>query len=930
MTLSKCFLLPCITLALLGGLVSAAAASDSGRFLVRNWQSGDGLPSSIVRSVTQASDGWLWIGTAEGVVRFDGVRFSGFTGEPDATLSRLPVHAIFALPNAEMWIATVGGGLLRWDGQRLAKVWDDLEPALPGKPMVRVNQVVAAGRGRKWILRGEEVWIAEADTAPVCVERTPQIDAELRNDAEMWSRRGRSIIGNSEPILIDRLSRRWSAPATGGLFVTRPALDPQPVPFADAEGVVRIAELYEDHEGNIWVATNESGLVQIRESRVQVLTATDGLSNPSVQAVLQDRRGTLWIATKSGGIDRFYSGRIAHFEAGDPNRIVSSLYEDQAGMVWAVNRGGKVFRFDGEGFRPMFPNITMPGRVVPMLEDKQSRLWFGGQQGLAVWSDGQLSIRGVENGAHPFEATAVAKDANDALLIGTGTGTLLRGTKGNFEMLAPSDALGGRFISGLLPDRDGVVWITTLGSGLYRWKGGRLTHFSEEDGLPDARLTCVLADAAENLWLGSLTGIIRVSKADLETLATSDARAIHCLQLDRSDGMISRECTGLCQPSGCRTADGQLWFPTMNGVVHFDPAKIPLHSEPVPVAILDCKANGRSLGIKGPLLAGPGKPSLEFRYTAFSFAAPDKVRFQVRLRGRETQWRDVGSQRTATFEGILPGSYRFEMRAANGDGTWNDAGAALSVEILPYFWEAPWFRWMAAGILAIAAVAIGWTVARSRMRRHVAALEQQNAREHERARIARDLHDDLGASLTEISLMAQLAVEEQADSSLPKEALPEIATKAQSLVGTLDEIVWAVNPRHDTLSSLAEYLAAFAGEFLDAAGITLRLDIPHGLPSIVLDAERRHNVFLAAREALNNAVKHSGATEIGLQLRADEERMVVIVSDNGCGFDSAQASEGNGARNFSTRLTQLGGACAIESAVGAGTKIRLTVPLRSV
>ncbi len=595
---------------LLVGLLSAPAAGvESSRFLVRNWQSGDGLPSSIVRSVTQSSDGCLWIGTAEGLVRFDGVRFSGFGSEPEARLSRLPVHAIFALPDGGVWIATAGGGLLRWDGQRLAAIWKDIEPT-PAKPMARVGQVVAAGGSRKWILRGEELWMAQADAAPVRVAHTPELDAQLGADAEGWSKRGRSLNGKTEPILIDRLGRRWSAPAAGGLFVAQPALDPQPVPFPDAEGAVHIVELYEDREGNIWAATSESGLAQIRESRVQVLTASDGLSNASVQAVLQDHKRALWLATKSGGVDRLEAAHITHFEAGVPNRIVSSLHEDQGGTVWATNRGGKVFRFEDGAFHAVFPSITMPGPVVPMLEDKEGGLWFGGQQGLAVWADKQLTSYAVGNGGRPFEATALAMDLNNTFWVGTGNGALLcNPERHNFETVATSDALGGRFISGLLPDRDSVVWITTLGSGLYRWQAGRITHFSEEDGLPDARLTCVLADAADNLWLGSLTGIIRVSKADLEMAVTHEPRAIHWLQLDRSDGMLSRECTGLSQPAGCRTADGQLWFPTMNGVVHFDPTRLPLHAEPLPVAILDCKTNGRSLGTTGPLLAGPGRPS---------------------------------------------------------------------------------------------------------------------------------------------------------------------------------------------------------------------------------------------------------------------------------------------------------------------------------
>jgi signal transduction histidine kinase len=380
--------------------------------------------------------------------------------------------------------------------------------------------------------------------------------------------------------------------------------------------------------------------------------------------------------------------------------------------------------------------------------------------------------------------------------------------------------------------------------------------------------------------------------------------------------MLSRECTGLCQPSACLGGDGQLWFPTMDGAVHFDPTRLPLNREPPPVAILDCRANGHSLKPTDPLRAGPGRPSLEFRYTAFSFAAPEKTTFRVRMAGFAEGWRDVGP-------------HRFEVQAANGDGIWNNTGASMSVNVLPFFWEAPWFRRSAVAAFAFAAVGAGWLIARARMRREVARLEQQRARELERARIAQDLHDDLGASLTEISLLARLAAEEQPDSAHSRETLPEIATKAQSLVGTLDEIVWAVNPRHDTIESLAEYLAAFAAEFLDAAGITLRLDIPRELPATVLDTEQRHDLFLAAREALNNSVKHSAATEITIQLRADAERLGIVISDNGRGFDPAQRSEGNGATNISARLSRLGGACQVQSTIGAGTSVRLTMPLHT-
>jgi signal transduction histidine kinase len=208
----------------------------------------------------------------------------------------------------------------------------------------------------------------------------------------------------------------------------------------------------------------------------------------------------------------------------------------------------------------------------------------------------------------------------------------------------------------------------------------------------------------------------------------------------------------------------------------------------------------------------------------------------------------------------------------------------------------------------------------------MAALEVQHAREAERSRIARDLHDDLGASLTEISMLASVTAEETAAAPV-RGLLEEIAGKAHTVVGALDEIVWAVNPRHDTLASLADYLAAFAGEFLGAAGVTLRLELPRGVPASEVDTERRHALLLAVREALNNVVKHSGAREVRLRFFLPTGAIVVEVEDNGKGFDTALVREGEGIGNLHSRLAALGGACEITSTLGSGTKVALRLPL---
>ena len=628
----------------------------SGAFLVRSWQSEDGLPGSIVRSVAQAVDGYLWVATAEGLVRFDGVRFTGFEAEPDATLARVPPRAVFALNDGDVWVATARGGLLRWHGGRLARVWQEADAAVPAAQVVEVSQVVGDGSGGAYIARGAELWRA-ADRTPQLAERTPEADGLLRSDAALSSRRSSAGMGAR---MHDRRGRVWAAEADG-------------LSVADAEGRTervalpmvetnRINELLEDREGSVWVATGESGLRQIRERRVEVLTTADGLSDRAVGVVMEDRAGAWWLGGKRGGLDRRDGGGVRHFDVGDgsENRPVSAIFEGRVSGMWAATRNGSVFRLEKGLFAPV---AGMPGKVIAMAEDAAGRLWFGGSQGVAVWSGGTLTRFGAEEGFTGGEVTALASDAAGALWVGTGGGQVFRGRNGRFENIAAVQ----RAVSTMLPDADGSLWVTTLGSGLWHWRRGAPAHFAAGEGLPDSRLTCALDDGAGHLWLGSLGGIFRVEKAALAQIEARKSTAAHWLQFDRSDGLLTRECTGGFQPAGWRGRSGELWFPTVNGVVRIQPAALALNAAPPPVVIEECRADGRVLSIGGAApRIGPGRPRMEFRYTGLSFAAPEKVRFRLRLEGLEDEWRDAGAARTAAYEAVPPGRYRFQVRGGVG------------------------------------------------------------------------------------------------------------------------------------------------------------------------------------------------------------------------------------------------------------------------
>ena len=901
-------------------------ASTAAGLLVRSWQSEDGLPSNTVRAVAQAADGFIWVATAEGVVRFDGIRFSGFRGEPDALLAQRPPRALFALPGGDVWIASTRGGLLRWDGHRLHEVWEDADATVPVSRIVQVTQVVSDHGADALIERGDEVFRGESGGTPRPLEMTSDIAAMLRAAAEEQAQRNSTTPGGAPLALRDRSDRTWTAVPTGGLAVSQSGGPGEPVPLPGFGSGSRLTALLEDREGNLWAASGGKGLFQIRSRRVEVLSVAEGLSDRTAFALLEDQSGALWVGNKNGGIDRIAGGRTTHFEVGEggANRPIAALCESRDGTLWAAARNGSVFRWQDGAFRLATTSAMPVTKVLAIVEDGAGRLWLGGRQGLAVWAGGALTRYGAEQGIPTQHVTALAIDAAGAVWAGTGDGSVFRGNGAQFERVGEPGALGRRAVSSLLPDAEGGVWITTLGAGLFRWKDGRFARFSDGEGLTEARLTTVLDDGAGHLWIGSLTGIFRVAKSELEEIASGGRKAADWLQLDRTDGLHSRECTGSFQPASWRARDGTLWFPTVDGIAAVHPGTLQLDTVAPPVAIEAARANGR-LAEHGSaaLRVGPGRSRLEFHYTALSFAAPEKVRFRVLLDGlRGSGWREAGGQRTAAFEAVPPGRYHFRVRASNGDGVWNETGASLAVEVLPHFWETAWFRTAVVALAAVLAATVGWSIARARMRGRLMRLELQTSREKERARIAQDLHDDLGASLTEISMLAHLAEEEE---TRGRDPLKEIAAKAHGLVGALDEIVWALNPRHDTLASLADYLAAFAAEFLDAAGIALRLDMPRELPALPLDAEQRHGLFLAVREALNNAVKHSSASEVRLRVSIDAGELKLKVEDNGRGLSAAASELSEGLRSMRERMTRIGGACHIASDA-AGTSVCFSLP----
>jgi signal transduction histidine kinase len=327
----------------------------------------------------------------------------------------------------------------------------------------------------------------------------------------------------------------------------------------------------------------------------------------------------------------------------------------------------------------------------------------------------------------------------------------------------------------------------------------------------------------------------------------------------------------------------------------------------------------------------PGQQRLAVRYSSLNLGAPERLRFQYRLAGHEGEWVEAGNTRLATYSKLPPGEYLFEVRAASEDGVWSETPRTLALVVLPPFWRTWWFVTTAVVVwVGMVAGTVYW-IATRRLARQVAALREKDAVERERARIARDIHDQLGASLTQVALLGELV---ESDKDAPDEVeahARQISLTARETTRTLDEIVWTVNPSNDTVEGMVNYVCKYAQEYLAVAGIKIRLDVPEPVPARELAPEVRHNVFLVAKEAATNIVRHAEATSAWFRLSWEAAGFVLAISDDGGGLAAGfeeRLSVRNGLRNMRKRMEDVGGSFAMERAPEGGLLLRLSVPYR--
>lgn len=982
-----------LALATTASILRAEAAQPVGSpFLVDSWTTEDGLPQNSVIALTQTHDGYLWMGTLNGLVRFDGINFVVFDESTTPALGSSRIVYLFEDHRNNLWVGTETAGVVLIRGGeaipldigrgsrdgRLVSATEDEQGTvwlytadgqlcryLSGRMDVwRVGAesyspsrtVVAEQGGLVWAgMRSAQFGMGAADTNDLSrlplVETLPvaQLDFLLaRKRGGYWRMadgRVQQWKGTQEVKDLggyawgDSLITSACEDSAGNLVVGTLGAgvywyegegEPRRLPGLSSDTVLSLCV---DREGDLWVGTDGGGLNRVKRSRFRTLPGTQDWV---VQSVSADARGGLWIGCNGGELAYGLNGDLKQYLTSQDVPSIKSVAVDHEQGVWVGTWGRGLFKLEDGHFQPIVAAGLFQAAVVAIHEDRQGTLWVGTQAGLI----GGGQVYTTRNGLTHNVVQAIADDADGNLWIGTAGGGLNRLKDGRIAAYRKANGqLPSDEINALLLDANNVLWIATSGGGLARFDHGRWFSFSKRDGLPSNSIGYLLEDKQGFLWLGSNVGLLRIARSALNAYALGKTNALRFRAYGKADGLPTRECTFGSQPAACTTPDGRLWFPTIKGLVSVDPTKLVPNPIPPPVAIgsvlverEEMNTNALHAGSIDALTIPAGKELLEIHYTSLNLGASESARrFRFRLEGHETDWINAGDSRVARYSKLPPGQYTFRVTAANEDGVWNPTGATLAVTVLPPFWRTWWF--MAVSALTLIGLIAGsvYYISTQRLQRQLALLRQKEALEKERARIARDLHDQLGANLTQVSLLGELV---EADKEVPEEVedhARQICHTARETTHALDEIVWSANPSNDTLEGLINYVCKYAQEYLALAGLRYRLDVPSPLPAVTLQPELRHNVFLAAKEAVNNIVKHAQATEARVSLKLDERGFTLEISDNGRGLggtDTQAAKSRNGLRNMRKRMSDIGGKFWIEAAPAGGCLVRLTVPLK--
>jgi len=943
------------------------------------WTQQHGLPQDTIRAIAQTADGYLWLGTDEGLARFDGYEFVNFS-KANGDLPANSITALAATGDGSLWIGT-SNGLAQYRERRFHTF-----TVKQGLPDNAVTALYSDHAGTLWLVAGlylsryqngqftnyrpetdipvtsvravcedqnHDLWVAGLSRVvkmsggrfvtmmePAVLEGMLMLSMIFDRDGNLWIAGNHGLIermagggirrytqqdGLPDPtvraVWQDRDGNIWVGTSNGLARLDRTG-------FTTSQGAGRAREqvrcLFEDREGNLWIGSN-SGLARLRSDVFTVYGEAEGLPGDEPNTVFQDRSGRVWVGFHDGGLMLFSGGarRVYTTRDGLPDNDILQIRQARNGDLLISTRVG-LARMDGAHFR----NYTPPdpqGRkgLFDAMEDRQGRLWLAAPGGLAELRGSQLSTV-VPGGLLLIDFVVTLCEGRDgAIWAGTYGKGLWRIQGTERKLFTTADGLSSDEIRSMYEDAGGTLWIGTFGGGLNAFRNGKFMHYGASDGLLSDNVAEV-SDDGESLWLSTTRGISRISKSQLRDFSEHRRSALDPENFGVEDGLRSAQCAPAYPKAGggTRTADGRLWFTTSRGLAVLDP----LARKQTPLApsvhLVEMTANGGPVDLSRPARLAPASERLQIRYTGIYLGAPERVQYSYQLQGLDKKWVPAAGRRVINYNNLSHGPYRFIVRAGLPGGPASEG--AYQFEVLPRYYETAWFR-----LLCVAAVAAAaWAVYRLRLRqirsRFALVLE-------ERARLAREIHDTLAQGFVGISSQLDAVAMCMPDEKSSARKYLDLARRMarHSLTEARRSVM---DLRASALDGQDLATAIQSGTRLWTAGSGVKVDVvvDEGTPG-ELPGEMEQHLLRIAQEAVTNVLKHAGARRIWVKLHTEARKLYLRIVDDGRGFEHEDVFQSRGGHfgliGMRERAERLGGELHLSSHPGEGTEVEVMVPL---
>lgn len=946
------------------------------------WTVDEGLPQNSIRGIAQTPEGYIWIPTFNGLIRFDGVRFTLFNKGNTKGIHSNRFSSIYQGRAGDLWLVTDGDGLTRYHNGSF-ETYGKEHGIVDGT----ARGITGDGQGHFWILSGNSIeqWDEASERFN---DVTPNGSSVNYNgftweDAGFWGIDQAGLhcfakgqfsthalpagLQRASNVALDRDGTLWLGTPDGKNYGIRdgrllPGTGPFTTEYVDRHGhawSVRIGprltrsltfdssgrtteisptHFYEDRQDNLWLGTEGQGLYRLQPQLIRTYSQEQGLADRDVYPIYEDTSGAVWIGAWHGGVSRYAEGKFTTYGVRDglPSGLPTALYGDREGRLWVGAHGGLSSFSDGRFQHAANPILPDRAVVQAILEDRGGTLWFGTSRGLVSYKDGASRVFTRQDGLPTEDIEVLLESASGDLWIG-GNGGVARLHNGQFTAFTEKDGLPSNTVWSIYEDSEGVVWIGTYDGGLARYKDGKLTVIGVREGLYSDGVYQILEDSRGYFWISCSRGIYRVSKRELNELAAGTRSTVTSVAYGKIDGMLDLVCNGGVGGAGIKTRDGKMWFPTQDGVAVFDPSGVVTDSREPPVLIESVLLDRKPVSSTGTVRVPPGESSLEIQYTALSFDKPRQMHFRYQMEGLDAGWTDAGPRRTAYYSHLPPGHYTFRVIAANGDGVWNDAGKAMPVVVLAPFYKTGWFGLilLLIAMSLIAGLFYYRAVQHQRAQRVQRAFSQQliASQEGERKRIAAELHDSLGQRLVVINNLALFSLKNGASRAVEGEwgqTAREISDEALLALDETRSISYNLRPFQLDRLGLRRAIAALARNVEKASGVRISTEIDD--IDEVFPEELRINLYRILQEGLQNIVKHSHASEASVRVEHADRKVLLTIQDNGRGFmpGNAVAEPGQGGfglTGMTERAVLLGGTLKVRSEPGQGTVVTMDIAL---